>query len=191
MRFIIIGLCLLAVILLYSSLIKYLNIKNNLFLDYISSVIDYTFIAIAYSLIFKSEKQRRFIYLSLLIVIISTIIDIVFVVRYQNVSVYSNNIKSIIQIFLLIYFIVRSLRSERNLNLLEIPLFLIALIKIISSVTGIIIDILKPYMMSNRLIEELLLVYCISFVLNGILIILLSIPIWKSAHNQKYAYVQI
>lgn len=114
-----------------------------------------------------------------------------FVAGYKNASIYSDKVKSVLQILLLIYFIVRLMRDERNFHLVEIPFFLIAIIKLTMSAVGIIMDMLKPYLMYSRLLDELVIAYCIYFVIYGLLTALLTIPIWKSAQNPKYARLQI
>jgi len=182
-RYIIINMIILGLILLFSSLAPKFGIKNNLFLNYISSVVDYTFIGLAYALAFRELKIKKTIYASIVLIAIITILDAYLITGHKNFSVFSNNLKIIFRMLLVIYYLVRLIRSEISQKLSNIPLFLLACIYLSSSSIAIITDSLQKYFMTNRLINDLYALMAFSFLLDGIFILLMAIPIWKAPHS--------
>lgn len=173
----------LGLILLFSSLAPKFGIKNNLILNYISSAVDYIFVGLAYALAFRETKIQKMVYISIILIVIITILDAYLITGHKNFSLFSNNIKIIFKILLILFYLVRLFRNDSSKKLSNIPLFLLACIYLISSSIAIVTDSLNSYFMTNRLINDLYTLMAFSFLLDGIYILLMAIPIWKAPHS--------
>ena len=188
-RYFIFGLFLIALILLFSSLITKFGIKNSLFLNYLSSVVDYIFLCLCFGLPFKSKLTQKVIYTSLIFVCIVTIVDAFYISGYKNSTAISSNIKSIFVVLLVTYYIICLFRTSKDL--MQNPLFLIAIIALFTTSIGMAGDLVLPYLANNRLINEQITLYCFLFSIYGIGSLLKTIPIWRASQDSKFARLQV
>jgi hypothetical protein len=185
------GLFVVFILILFTSLTSFLGLKNNLFLNYLISILDCILFSITFVGIFKNILLKKWLYRTSFFIIIFTIFDAFKISGIDKLTTYSNTSKTFFIIILLIIFIFKLFETSDNIKIFKVPLFWIAVIKIFVASVGLISEPIQVYLFENRLFDYFYISNCIQFFVQGLCFLLYTIPIWMDSQDHKYSNLQL